>query len=159
MMFPMFAFSPSQYYDLAYVFSAQPFQHNFRPQGLNRETLPFLFREYDWCAWLVVVAQPCVHDVVAHAGHCLACPSYSPSQCYYSNFLSMFMTMLLCYYSNSCWNGCCNGCCRWYTDFNTCRNSKCKKTATQWAWSTALCSKSSSKRQNWWKCFKTKTFG
>ncbi len=27
-------------------FSAQPFQHNFRPQGLNGETLPFLFRDY-----------------------------------------------------------------------------------------------------------------
>ena len=47
---PAFALSPSQYYDLEYVFSAQPIQHNFRPQGLNGETLPFLFREYDSCA-------------------------------------------------------------------------------------------------------------
>jgi hypothetical protein len=44
---PANAFYPSQYNDLEYE------EYNFRPQGLNGETLPFLLREYD--SWLYII--------------------------------------------------------------------------------------------------------
>ena len=83
---PAFAFSPRPILRFRICFSAQPFQHNFRPQGLNGETL-FCFVTIT----LVHDTMSFVHNVVAHAlpflayasSHARSSParaSFSPGQ-------------------------------------------------------------------------------